>query len=683
MKWLKTLFCLVVLMFPEFLLAGNTDLEWAAEYLLPPGQYDTKNLAEWTSYNGYIFGLNDAIVVRLRFDQEAINTFRFKTNDMYTGFGLEIDIVECSDSSQLKTSHITHTMPDSANAIQDTTLSDSFTNSEPCVTNGKKPHVIGTLLVKDPSSLEKDVDYFVVFRLEDSIPEEGANIHLTLQLTYDVKVVSLLGASHPLIGPLIALSGNIDELEALDYFVVESDSYNSFVVKPSGYGGVCWGSKTQSGECSVNYKGECSDYLKLDLFERKIYSLFDFFLPSVYAADNCSAEKFANPESIKIGNLIPSAGNGSGSGGNVGSGPDANVKKMQVSRAGKDKWDHSLTVEPGDHIDLEIEANNKGTAPVKNARIKYYRSEEGSKNFDRDSNHYLADDEDVDIGVGETITEHKRKIKTPGSPGVYYYYVHISYDPDVNKDNNTSSEEDTDEYVKVTVVSPSIKFSQASLSATEVFANEKLKLKTWSQNNGIDAKNDVHVGYYLSVGSVYNNPVFLGFDNIKPENFKAGDVKEEEFKFTVAEPGIYTVSAQLDCDNAIGDASTDDNWVHFTFVVKPSPLPPPPPPSIEITDPNAGEKWKTDRAHTINWKAHNFPDKGYVIIQVSTDDGVRWSTLDAHTANDGSKRWEMWKSPVKVKKDTKKARVKITSCEHPEVVAVSAQFKIDHVKGWP
>ena len=123
-------------------MAGNTDLKWAAGWLLPYGQYETDKIAEWTSGKGYIYGSNNVIAVKLRFDQSSINTFSYLPFLAISehAFGLEVEVVECSDSRQLEVENIDFTFPSEANPIMDTSFEDNLTNSDPCLSNGKKPY---------------------------------------------------------------------------------------------------------------------------------------------------------------------------------------------------------------------------------------------------------------------------------------------------------------------------------------------------------------------------------------------------------------------------------------------------------------------------------------------------------------------------------------------------------------
>lgn len=280
-------------------LAGNTDLKWAAKWLLPYGQYETNKLAEWTSDRGYIHSSGNVVAVKLRFDQASIDTFShlpFIGINRYA-FGLEVEVVECSDSPQLEIKSIDNTFPSESKPIMDTNFEDGLTNDNKCVSNGKNPYVVGSLLLRDPYRLEKDTDYYVYFNLRDHIPEEGVNLHLNLQLTYDVDF-----AANSLKEVVDDYFGATCTLEAYDYFVVESDSYMSFTARSSGWKGVCWDSKTGSYECDVaEFIGICPS-ISLNKKTNKWFPFSIFSISEAFASDCISANR-AEVGSFITGNL--------------------------------------------------------------------------------------------------------------------------------------------------------------------------------------------------------------------------------------------------------------------------------------------------------------------------------------------------------------------------------------------
>ena len=136
-----------------FCFAGNLDIKWLAPYLMPPGHFNT-SVAEWTASEGEIFGFSDVIVVRLRFDQEAVDVFNY-----LPGFGLDVDVVECTDNSPIVVNNIQHTFPSGVHAVRDTSLDDNLTNSTPCVSDSGNPYVVGSILLRDAENIEAGQDY--------------------------------------------------------------------------------------------------------------------------------------------------------------------------------------------------------------------------------------------------------------------------------------------------------------------------------------------------------------------------------------------------------------------------------------------------------------------------------------------------------------------------------------------
>lgn len=358
-------------------------------------------------------------------------------------------------------------------------------------------------------------------------------------------------------------------------------------------------------------------------------------------------------------------------------GPDANVRTVQGSLAGEEDWQRSITVGPGAEIDLKVVGENNGDVRVNNATFKYYKTSEGEKVFDRNTNRYIANDENIDIEPGESHTDYKRNITVSTNPGEYYYYLWISYDPDIDKRNNVSRNDDPTEYFKVTVLPYELKINSGVLSSvTDLHPGDLMSLTTWSINSGADIPRDIHVGYFLSAGSGYNNPTVLGKGDIRAENFRFGVTKTETFTFSAPpNPGVWTVSALLDTDNWIPEVDKNNNWMHFTFEVKDLP---PAPMAIYVTNPTASDVWRSKDIKHITWQPQNFPSPGKVTVQYSLDGGNSWRTIEANTPNDGSLYWNMCKSTTI---DSSKSYLRVSSVDFPGVVGVSQKFRIDHAKG--
>ncbi|MCK9379069.1 MAG: hypothetical protein M0P97_02910, partial [Candidatus Moranbacteria bacterium] len=93
-----------------------------------------------------------------------------------------------------------------------------------------------------------------------------------------------------------------------------------------------------------------------------------------------------------------------------------------------------------------------------------------------------------------------------------------------------------------------------------------------------------------------------------------------------------------------------------------------------------GEKWKTDKNHSINWGTTNVPKGSHVKIEYYLYEKNKWYVLDDSTPNDGEKNWDMENKPYRdiIKKDTD-AKIRITVVEYSEI-STEVKFKIDHKK---
>lgn len=452
--------------------AGNTDLKWAARWLLPAGQYGTDKLAEWTSGNGYIYGNDNVVVVKMRFDQTSIDTFKhIPLGGNYHAFGLEIEIVECSDSRQMETSSIDHTFSSETKPVMDTTFGDNVTNSDTCVSNGKYPYIVGSLLLRDPHELEKDVDYYVYFNLKNPIPANGVNLHLTLQLSYDVQYVV-----SPLREAILDYFGDAGILETCDYFVVESDSYVSFTVKPYGWSGVCWSNKSISNQCNVAENiGICPYTSSFNSKKEKWFAFFPFLVSEAFASDCISATR-AGKNSVTIGDLGVPLNYGSPDPNDPeptssDSDPDLHINSFDLREAGGSwvkeiskalYWGQSLQVEG------RMEVTNNSSQEAEDVDSDY--RVENKRDFDKDDAKIDEDSPfDIDPGEreeksmspvtiavssdGQTVTLFcgSRSKSFPVVNGFIKIYFFVDVEED-DGDHDISSESDKDEYGKVKLI---------------------------------------------------------------------------------------------------------------------------------------------------------------------------------------------------------------------------------------
>ncbi len=134
--------------------------------------------------------------------------------------------------------------------------------------------------------------------------------------------------------------------------------------------------------------------------------------------------------------------------------PDLNVKRVEISQAGKNDWKHSITVESGQSFkfDIETKIENKGDGDTDDdIEIEYYLSED--KDFDKNDDIRLGKDVIDDLDSGKDHEDHKRNLQAPSTPGTYYIFVYIDYKKDEeHKSNNYSDDGDTEEYAVLTVV---------------------------------------------------------------------------------------------------------------------------------------------------------------------------------------------------------------------------------------
>ncbi|RJP62245.1 MAG: M6 family metalloprotease domain-containing protein [Ignavibacteriales bacterium] len=88
-------------------------------------------------------------------------------------------------------------------------------------------------------------------------------------------------------------------------------------------------------------------------------------------------------------------------------------------------------------------------------------------------------------------------------------------------------------------------------------------------------------------------------------------------------------------------------------------------PEIQLVSPDGDEKWKVGAIKNISWVANNVSQ---LLIQLSTDDGVNWLTIDDNVqASPGGFNWKIPDSTSKL------CRVRIVDAVHPEYSDTSNQ----------
>ncbi len=428
--------------------AGNLDIKWLAPYLMPPGHANT-NKAEWTASQGEIFAFSDVVVVRLRFDQESVDVFNY-----LPGFGLDVDVVECTNDNPINVSGIQHTFPTNAHTVRDTSLDDNVTNSSPCKNDNGYPHVIGSILLRDPEHIVVGQDYYVYYHLQNPLPCQGTRLHLTLQLSFDVQLIS------PPVNELISRGA----YDLLDYFVLESDSFASFTALPNQDHGTCWKTKTKSYNC-VSSNSQC-----VASNERR-FNLLDFFVSTAYAA-RCVGGVYAPSMNVRIGVPMPST---SGSGYTDDSGTsnpwagynkDVGLKYMKIGKKSSGHWSGSKTWTVGeipDKRDFRIKLKQKGGVWPDEACAEVWFS--GNEHFTGEDLFLKRKCKDLS---NETEDERSIYVKDVHLPTMeagedYYFFTVVTYPGGANP----SSEGDNDEQVKVNIVeNPDNQYNQTPTQST-------------------------------------------------------------------------------------------------------------------------------------------------------------------------------------------------------------------------
>lgn len=144
-----------------------------------------------------------------------------------------------------------------------------------------------------------------------------------------------------------------------------------------------------------------------------------------------------------------------GDGGKTYGGPDANVKKIELANVNTENYGHTLTVLPNQDYDVKMRITNKGDEDIDYFEAYVYRSTD--QNFDPGGDTSCGrEEEENDLDDGQGTTKYRR-CSAPGAEGIYPIYAYISRvdgehgGTDQDWDNNTSREDDTEEYGKLIV----------------------------------------------------------------------------------------------------------------------------------------------------------------------------------------------------------------------------------------
>jgi hypothetical protein len=230
-----------------------------APFLLPKNSYgerqtDTK-IHEWASYRGHVYGYGNVIEVRLRFNDESLQTLRpvpFLGFDY--PFALEVDVAEANNGKQLKFDWVDHDLPDSALAVQDISAFNQV-NSDSNADG---------LLIRDVRAIGTGRDYHVWFHLKEPLPAEGVEVSPYLQISYNRKhlqtVLRMLNLPIP---PTAHMS-------PWNYYPLESENYPGkregvyWKLYPDGLEGLIWSNK------ETGYKSN-----RFQVVDGKVWNAYD------------------------------------------------------------------------------------------------------------------------------------------------------------------------------------------------------------------------------------------------------------------------------------------------------------------------------------------------------------------------------------------------------------------------
>ncbi|MGV3719376.1 MAG: pre-peptidase C-terminal domain-containing protein [Actinomycetota bacterium] len=127
-------------------------------------------------------------------------------------------------------------------------------------------------------------------------------------------------------------------------------------------------------------------------------------------------------------------------------------------------------------------------------------------------------------------------------------------------------------------------------------------------------------------------------------------------------PNIGTVQGRVRV-SALTASVSDTSNSNFTILL----------PTITVTSPNGGEAFPVSTAQTISWTSNNL--SGNVKLELSTDGGATWTTLNANTANDGSEGWTTPAAP------TSQGRVRVSAVSSSVFDESNANFAVTYTGG--
>ncbi|MFA6110874.1 MAG: hypothetical protein WDA75_19110, partial [Candidatus Latescibacterota bacterium] len=189
---------------------------------------------EWAPVFGHVYGYNNVIEVRFRFDQEAIDILNHR-HDGWQPFGFEIDMTERKtappyaivfDSIEFSCIPCSKEYMESLYGVKDTSLSNGINTYK----NGQG------YLIRDASKLKAGIDYVVRFILNNPLPAEGVSVIPNFQIAHHVDAYLGVFATKPNESPFY-------------FYVLETDGFTpnqDWKLYRDGREGLRWDGKESS-----------------------------------------------------------------------------------------------------------------------------------------------------------------------------------------------------------------------------------------------------------------------------------------------------------------------------------------------------------------------------------------------------------------------------------------------------
>jgi hypothetical protein len=226
----------------------------------------------------------------------------------------------------------------------------------------------------------------------------------------------------------------------------------------------------------------------------------------------------------------------------------------------------------------------------------------------------------VKIEGDDNVTEHKRNIPAPTVPGNHYYYIYVT----APGDEDDSSETNTDEYAKVTVlpptfpdlVVPTLTVDDSTLNPSQNFTiNATVK----NQGNGSSAASTLRY-YRSSDATITTADIPLGTDSIP--GLAANGTSTQSI--SVAAPsveGTFWIGA---CVDAVSGESNTGNNCSSEVIIDVRELPPANPSNLQAVA-------ATESAIELAWTDNSSNEDGFRIDR--STNATDWATIATPTAN--------------------------------------------------